>query len=60
VAVQGEGIAGVSIEQPLPVSKLAELTKVAMANCFYRLAMSQWPGQERRRADVGVPGWALM
>jgi hypothetical protein len=47
VAVQGEGIAGVSIEQPLPISKLAELTKVAMANYFYRLGVSQWPSQER-------------
>jgi hypothetical protein len=34
LAEQGEKFAGASIEQPLPISKLAELTKLAMANYF--------------------------
>ena len=34
VAVQGQKIAGAVAEQPLPISQLAELTKLAMANYF--------------------------
>jgi len=34
VTVQGQKIAGASAEQPLPISRLAELTKLAMANYF--------------------------